>query len=646
MKKFILSIVLVLSMVLIPIKAVNAETANQNQVDIIFTSDIHSNILSYEEEIDGKITNVGGFQRLKTFIDGVKSNNPEPLIVDAGDIVIGTLSQAVIDTEAIELSLLSEFGYDAYTSGNHDFDCGVEPLADMHEVVTSRYVNHTAYVNCNIDFTQTDDYTKRFKEALDSYGRSEYIVVNKNGVKIAVTGVIGYDAIECAPTCELTFNDPIESVKETVAKIKANENPDMIVVLSHSGEDDTLGIHEDTTLAKAVPDIDVIISGHTHTLAKEEILVGNTHIVCPGSYLQYAGHVQMTKKADGRWLLDTYEVKLLDESVEDNVEVLNTLDNYIKKIDEETLKDNNLVASEVVAINNGIDFESVAEVHDLHVETKLGNILSDAYRYAANSTPTGQEDPIVGAVVPAGTIRSTLLPGEIVNNEAFNILCLGIGDDGKAGYPLVSFYLTGKEIATVAELDATVSDFYKYARLYTSGVCFSFNPHRMILNKINDIWICSPILEESRTEIEPDKLYRVVTDRYSMEMFGTVTDLSKGLLSCQPKDKNGNPVTDMDQAVIYDNDGNELKAWVALSRYLQSFPKNEYGISVIPEYYDTFHNRKVNENTWNPVSLFKNSNKFFYIFNGIIILLIVLVVVIIRAVRKSIHKKKVFIDKR
>ena len=71
--------------------------------------------------------------------------------------------------------------------------------------------------------------------------------------------------------------------------------------------------------------------------------------------------------------------------------------------------------------------------------------------------------------------------------DAFNILSLGYGKDGQAGYPLVRAYLTGKELKAVAEVDASVSNFMGVARLYCSGLEYSWNPHRLMLNRAVDI---------------------------------------------------------------------------------------------------------------------------------------------------------------
>ena len=179
-------------------------------------------------------------------------------------------------------------------------------------------------------------------------------------------------------------------------------------------------------------------------------------------------------------------------------------------------------------------------------------------------------------------------------------------------------------------------------RLYYSGVSTEFNPKRMILNKTVDVWRTPAICEDSYEELDDDKLYRIVTDSYSMSMLGAVTDLSKGILSVVPKDENGNPIKDPYDSIIYDENGNELKAWVAFAEYLQSFESNEEGISEIPAYYNDYHNRKVVNDSFTLRAMFKNTSKYFYIILTICLLIILLILFIVRVIVKKIHKKKVF----
>ena len=93
----------------------------------------------------------------------------------------------------------------------------------------------------------------------------------------------------------------------------------------------------------------------------------------------------------------------------------------------------------------------------------------DSFAYAVDSVDV--------AVVPSGTIRDTYTKGDITVENVYNSFSLGIGKDGMAGYPLISTYLTGKELKLAAEVDASVSDFMTTARLYSSGLNFTYNPN-------------------------------------------------------------------------------------------------------------------------------------------------------------------------
>ena len=126
----------------------------------------------------------------------------------------------------------------------------------------------------------------------------DYVVVQKGNIKIAVLGVFGKDALVCAPTCELVWKDPVKAAKQTVEKIKKKEKVDMIACVSHSGTWDDADKSEDDILANEVPDIDLIISGHTHSQLDKPIQHGNTYIVSCGEYGRNLGSLSMTQNSD------------------------------------------------------------------------------------------------------------------------------------------------------------------------------------------------------------------------------------------------------------------------------------------------------------------------------------------------------------
>lgn len=247
-------------------------------MDVVFTHDLHSYLNGYEVSEDGKTMEVGGLARLKTLLDEKRSENPDTLVVDAGDFSMGTLFHTVFSTEAVEYRMLGRLGFDAVTFGNHEFDFGSEGLADMLNAAAKKEAKLPPLVVCNVDWSAENEATKQIQEAGAACGMADYLMVQKGDILVAIVGVLGKDALECAPTCELTVLDPVESVKKTVKEIQEKENPDLIVCISHGGTWDDPEKSEDEILAKEVPQLDLIISGHTHTALPEPIVHGDTTI--------------------------------------------------------------------------------------------------------------------------------------------------------------------------------------------------------------------------------------------------------------------------------------------------------------------------------------------------------------------------------
>ena len=648
MKKWkkILSVMLAVAVLLLPVMDVPVEAADSTkQIDVLFTHDTHSHLDSFSTIVNGKQEKVGGFAKIKTLINEKKKEDPDTLILDGGDFSMGTLIQTVYDTEAVELRMLGYLGYDVTTLGNHEFDYRSKGLANMLKAAKSSGETLPEIVVCNVDWESMEkaglsDGQKQIQSAFETYGVKDYVMVQKGDVKIAVVGVFGKDALECAPTCELSFKDPIEAVKQTVEEIRKNEDADMIACVSHSGTWEDESKSEDELLAKAVPELDLIISGHTHSELTEAIQHGNTYIVSCGEYGRNLGSLSMTQKQDGRWDLTSYDLIPVSEDIKPDEATQKRIDELMDKVDTNYLADFGYTRKEVLA-ENDIEFNSLEEMGTKHEELNLGDIMSDAYVYAVENSEYYDGDPVDVAVVPSGTVRDTYTKGDITVEDVYNSFSLGIGRDGVAGYPLINAYLTGKELKLVAEVDASVSDFMTTARLYCSGLNFTYNPHRMILNKVTDCYLTRA--DGERTEIQDDKLYHVVTDLYTGQMLGSVMKMSYGLLSLEPKDKDGNPIENLEDQAVMEGD-KELKAWDAIARYMQSF-KDTDGDSIanVPEYYATTHGRKVVDDSKNIISLIKNPNKFTAIIVSvtlIIIVMIVLVTVLIRKVVRKIRKKK------
>ena len=621
-----------------------AEQTDTQTADILFLHDTHSHLNSFLTVQDGQSTEVGGFASIRTLINEAKSKNPDTLVLDAGDFSMGTLVQTIYDSEAAELRMLGALDCEVTTLGNHEFDYRSAGLAGTLQAAKSSGEPVPAMVLCNLDWAamEADGLTEEqllLKNAFSEYGMTDYTVITKGDLKIAVLGVFGKDSLACAPTCVLKFRDISEAAKETVEKIKANEDVDMIVCISHSGTNEDESKSEDEILAKNVPDIDLIISGHTHTTLQTPIRHGDTYIVSCGEYGKNLGSLSLRRQENGRWEMADYALIPISPAIAGDETVQAKIDSFMELVDSSYLAPFGYERTQVLA-QNDITFSTSPDLYNVHTDHNLGNLLSDAFLYAANAVDTGDSHPVDVDIVPSGCVRDTFSKGDITVEDVFNAYSLGIGLDGVPGYPLISIYLTGAELKTGAEIDASVSDFMTAARLYTSGLNFSFNPHRLILNRVTDVYLTTPSGE--RKELEDDTLYRVVCDLYSGQMLGAVTDVSYGILSIQPKFADGTPIENIEDAILT-TDGKEIKAWAAIAGYMETFPDTDGdGIPNVPSSYENAQNRKTVLDTTNFYELVKNPNKYAVIIVSVIlvvlILVILLLILLIRGIRRLIRR--------
>lgn len=610
--------------------------ANSNTLNILFTHDLHDHIKSYNSLENDVVENIGGYERIDNQIKSMLKEDENTLVLDAGDYSMGTLFQTIYDTENPSLRLLGEMNYDATTLGNHEFDYGAKGLTNSLIAAKNSGDKLPELLVSNIDFTNFENVNKKevkdLENAFNELGVKEYTIIEKNGLKIGLFGVLGYEAISNSPMAGVNFSDPIEKSKEITAKLK-EENADLIICLSHTGTNENKKKSEDEIMAKEVPDIDLIISGHSHTELPEPIVIGDTAIVASGNYGMNIGKIKLEKSND-KWEISNYELEKLNNSIE-TTNITNKIKYFEDKVQEQYLDQFNLGFNEIIG-KSDFNFTSETEFGKKHEEDTLGNLISDAYCYSVKEAEGKNYKPVTAAIVPRGTVRASLTKGDITVSDAFNISSLGIGPDNISGYPLIEVYLTGEELKTTAEVDASIQPLMDEVQLYMSGVNFTFNPNRLIFNKVTDINVVNS--NGKLEKVKDDELYRVVTGMYSAKMLSLVEQESFGLMSIIPKDENGKEIVDFDKHIIYDTNGNELKEWCALANYIQSFEKED-GVPKVPDKYSSLEGRKIVDDNKNIVEIIKNPNdigkKLYGIITGILVVIIMIVVFIFKR-----HKKR------
>lgn len=631
-------------------------TQETNVTTILFTHDLHSHFLPQPTAEGGES---GGYARLKTVIDGERAMNPDALLVDGGDFSIGSLIQTLYTTQAAELRTMGAMGYDAVTIGNHEFDHKGTGFAEM--LNSAKAAQQAAVELLLVDarpLENMDAYRERFgpvtpvlptlleanyapaddnpdrafiRSAMENYGVTDCMTLERGGVTYGLFGLMGVDSDECAPTSGFTRTDAAEAAKRCVETLKG-EGAEIIVCLSHSGTGDSLASSEDEELAKAVDGIDVIVSGHTHSTLAEPLVVNDTYIVSSGPYCQNLGSLTFSWDDGGEKRLLDYRLIPIDETVAENPEIAGLVEQWKDMVGETYLARYGLTYDEVLTHS---DYDLNTPASAVQENNGLGTLVSDAFLWADRTLNAAYADsPHTVSVTADGVLRANLPAGDLTAAMAFDVLSMGVGEDGTSGFPLVAVYLTGKELKAAMEVDASVTPIMPAAQLYMSGAKYAFNTKRMFFNRVYDAALTDVTFDESGTgnayEIDDNALYRVVTGMYSAQMLGTVKSKSMGLLSLEPKQANGTPVTDFADCILYDANGNELKEWYALAAYLEQF-----GEDGLPDRYaDPANGCKQVSDSFAPGQLLAGWNGITWVVLGIVLLILALILLLIRSLRR------------
>ena len=631
-------------------------TQETNVTTILFTHDLHSHFLPQSTAEGGES---GGYARLKTVIDGERAMNPDALLVDGGDFSIGSLIQTLYTTQAAELRTMGAMGYDAVTIGNHEFDHKGVGFAEMlnsakaAQTAAMGLLTDSQYPPRNLEayqaqygpltlalpalleanYAPADDNPDRafIRSAMEDYGVTDCMTLERGGVTYGLFGLMGVDSDECAPTSGFTRTDAAKAAKRCVETLKG-EGAEIIVCLSHSGTGDSLASSEDEELAKAVDGIDVIVSGHTHSTLAEPLVVNDTYIVSSGPYCQNLGSLTFSWDDGGEKRLLDYRLIPIDETVAENPEIAGLVEQWKDMVGETYLARYGLTYDEVLTRS---DYDLNTPASAVQENNGLGTLVSDAFLWADRTLNAAYADsPHTVSVTADGVLRANLPAGDLTAAMAFDVLSMGVGEDGTSGFPLVAVYLTGKELKAAMEVDASVTPIMPAAQLYMSGAKYAFNTKRMFFNRVYDAALTDVTFDESGTgnayEIDDNALYRVVTGMYSAQMLGTVKSKSMGLLSLEPKQANGTPVTDFADCILYDANGNELKEWYALAAYLEQF-----GEDGLPDRYaDPANGCKQVSDSFAPGQLLAGWNGITWVVLGIVLLILALILLLIRSLHR------------
>lgn len=623
---------------------------------LLHTNDEHSQFIPHSPSVDyspdKENSSIGGYPRLATAIKAIRSEKKlqgeDVLLVSAGDFIGGTgYSWLIPMGYSAELKIKHYLGYDVAIIGNHEYDYGTDILTN--------YLRSAGYPGAHnitpILATNTaadSDHPMVNDNLLKKY----YIKKLENGLKVGFMGLIGEDAISLAySTDPFSFEDQHKVAQEAVAYLRA-EGADVIIALTH------FGVDEDKALAKAVPEINLIVGGHDHESLMEPIILGDTIIVQAGGYIEYLGRLELAYNPElGRLRLRNEEKNLsylipMDSSVASDPEMVEIIDGYTQEV-------NHLVSYFTDSkFNNILDIVAKADfpLETLELqESPFGNFVTDAMRLITAEKLGKRVDVAVQA---NGAIRGSLYPGtmdyskdQISFYDLSALISLGYGSDGYGGYPIMSFYLTGEELRRALEVAALLAELKGDTYfLQFSGLKYEYNPTDTVLLNIPIIDTPLPSTRavknaqlyigegiqslDDQGYVSLDRgdetLYHVVSDSYILSFLPMAGDLLPQL-TIAPKDEFGNPVDldDFEKLIVYNN-GRQLKLWQTVIEYAASFEGDTSGVSIIPSYYSATMNR-IKPITTIPLIVWP-----------ILILLVIASLIVVLVRRRGLRKRRTF----
>lgn len=232
---------------------------SSKHITILHTNDVHSRIDPFPST-DSQFPNRGGAARRAALIKLIREENPNTVLLDAGDMFQGTPYFNFYGGE-LEFKLMSLMQYDAATIGNHDFDNGIEGLYAQ--------MPHAKFqlLSANYDF----------KNTVMSGSVKPYSTFSKDGIKIGVFG-LGIELqglVDPRMYKETQYLNPIEVAQDMSRILNEQEKCDLVICLSHLGYSYKNDKISDLVLAEKTKGIQLIIGGHTHTFLKKPTISKN-----------------------------------------------------------------------------------------------------------------------------------------------------------------------------------------------------------------------------------------------------------------------------------------------------------------------------------------------------------------------------------
>ncbi|MEE9985431.1 5'-nucleotidase C-terminal domain-containing protein [Agrobacterium pusense] len=460
------------------------------ELNILHINDFHSRIESINKfdstcsaEEEGKNECFGGAARLLTAInqtrDALKAGGKNVLLLNAGDNFQGSLFYTTYKG-TVEAEMLNAMKFDAMTVGNHEFDDSEDGLAGFLDKV------QFPVVTANVVATAASKIGDRVKPS---------IVLEVGGQKIGIVGAVANDTAELAtPGPNITIAEDVAKISEQVQKLK-QDGVDKIIALTH------VGYPRDLEFIAKIPDVDVVVGGHSHTLLSNTdqkaegpypTLVDNpggykVPVVQAGQYSKYLGDLKVVFDDNGVVKESKGDPILVDSSFKPDEATLKRIDELKAPI--EALK------AKVVGTSEG-SIEGDRKICRVK-ECSMGNLVADA------TLARVKDQGVTIAFANSGGLRSSIDGGDVSMGEVLTVLPFQ--------NTVATFQLKGEDIRAALENGVSQIDDGAGRFMQVSGMKYSFDRSKPAGSRVVSVEVKEG---DAFVPLDPAKTYIVAANNY------------------------------------------------------------------------------------------------------------------------------------
>ncbi len=461
--------------------ALRAETPVRDVV-ILYTNDFHTALQPIGAYWLPGSPRIGGAAVLAGYVNRLRAENPTTFLFDSGDMFTGLVSNLTRGEALMEM--MRAMRYDAMATGNHEFDYG--------SVNFEKQMNRVPFpvLGANIFY----------KGTRHPYSRP-WVILERNGTRIGVIGIIGQDARSVALPAGITdldFDEPKDAIAPLVAELRPQV--DLVVVLAHQGKTGPQqtdaeahpslqrDFEEDIRLAGAVPGIDVLVGGHAHRGIEEPYVHPNTGTIIVQTYgygtrlgvlrLKVRDHKVVSHQGE---LLKTWS-----DQVEPDPAVAAVVERYERQVAPQA-------GTPLLTLGRRV-------YRAYNAESPLGDLVADAMREA-----TGAEL----ALQNAGGLRADLPEGPITTGHVLDVL------------PFVNtldtYRLTGAQLLEILAQSVTV----ERGMMQVSGLKMEYDLSRPLGSRLGRVAV-------GEKPVDPARNYTVATNSFLGQGGDLYTTFTRG----------------------------------------------------------------------------------------------------------------------